>query len=77
MIACAAILIFIDGIENIGERYHYTIIDFAAYWLEGEARAGDDVSEVTWALPHELVAYDLTEAAHEAIAAARAALGLR
>ncbi|MCA3322734.1 MAG: NUDIX hydrolase [Roseomonas sp.] len=57
-------------------RYHYTIIDFAALWLEGEARAGDDVSEVAWALPHELHAYDLTEAAHEAIAAARIALGL-
>jgi len=56
--------------------YHYTIIDFAAYWLEGEARAGDDVSEVAWALPHELADYDLTEAAHEAIAAARLALGL-
>ena len=56
--------------------YHYTIIDFAAHWLEGEARAGDDVSEVAWALPHELADYDLTEAAHEAIAAARVALGL-
>ena len=56
--------------------YHYTIIDFAALWLDGEARAGDDVSEVAWALPHELVRYDLTEAAHEAIAAARVALGL-
>jgi ADP-ribose pyrophosphatase YjhB (NUDIX family) len=56
--------------------YHYTIIDFAAHWLEGEARAGDDVSEVAWALPHELAEYDLTEAAHEAIAAARVALGL-
>ena len=57
-------------------RYHYTIIDFAAHWLEGEARAGDDVSEVAWALPHELAEYDLTQAAHEAIAAARLALGL-
>ena len=56
--------------------YHYTIIDFAALWLEGDACAGDDVREVAWALPHELVAYDLTEAAHEAIAAARVALGL-
>ena len=62
--------------EDGRARYHYTIIDFAALWLEGEARAGDDVSEVAWALPHELEAYELTEAAHEAIAAARAALGL-
>lgn len=63
--------------EDGRARYHYTIIDFAALWMEGEARAGDDVSEVAWALPHELEGYDLTEAAHEAIAAARLALGLR
>ena len=62
--------------EDGRARYHYTIIDFAAHWLEGEACAGDDVSEVAWALPHELPAYELTEAAHEAIPAARLALGL-
>ena len=75
--ALAYVFDAINEDEDGRARYHYTIIDFAALWLEGEARAGDDVSEVAWALPHELVAYDLTEAAHEAIAAARAALGLR
>lgn len=63
--------------EDGRARFHYTIIDFAAHWQAGDALAGDDVSEVAWALPHELHAYDLTEAAHEAIAAARTALGLR
>ena len=76
-LALAYVFDAINEDEDGRARYHYTIIDFAALWLEGEARAGDDVSEVAWALPHELVAYDLTEAAHEAIAAARAALGLR
>ncbi len=76
-LALAYVFDAINEDEDGRARYHYTIIDFAAYWLEGEARAGDDVSEVTWALPHELVRYDLTEAAHEAIAAARIALGLR
>ncbi|MFM8616942.1 MAG: hypothetical protein ACKOC9_19955, partial [Alphaproteobacteria bacterium] len=56
--------------------YTYSIIYFAAHWQARVARAGDDVSEVAWALPHELADYDLTEAAHEAIAAARLALGL-
>ena len=74
--ALAYVFDAINQDEDGRARYHYTIIDFAAHWLEGEARAGDDVSEVAWALPHELVAYDLTEAAHEAIAAARVALGL-
>lgn len=74
--ALAYVFDAINQDEDGRARYHYTIIDFAALWLEGEARAGDDVSEVAWALPHELHAYDLTEAAHEAIAAARIALGL-
>jgi ADP-ribose pyrophosphatase YjhB (NUDIX family) len=76
-LALAYVFDAINEDEDGRARYHYTIIDFAALWLEGVACAGDDVSEVAWALPHELVAYDLTEAAHEAIAAARAALGLR
>jgi ADP-ribose pyrophosphatase YjhB (NUDIX family) len=76
-LALAYVFDAINEDEDGRARYHYTIIDFAAHWLEGEACAGDDVSEVAWALPHELVRYDLTEATHEAIAAARAALGLR
>jgi ADP-ribose pyrophosphatase YjhB (NUDIX family) len=75
-LALAYVFDAINQDEDGRARYHYTIIDFAALWLEGDASAGDDVSEVAWALPHELVRYDLTEAAHEAIAAARIALGL-
>ena len=74
--ALAYVFDAINQDEDGRALYHYTIIDFAAHWLEGEARAGDDVSEVAWALPHELAEYDLTQAAHEAIAAARLALGL-
>lgn len=54
--------------------YHYTIIDFATEWVSGEARAGDDVSEVAWAALSEFAAYDLTPQTHQAIAAARQAL---
>ncbi len=72
-----ALAIVVDAIsrDEAGHAlYHYTIIDFAARWLEGEARAGDDVSEVAWALPAALVGFDLTPAAHDAIVAARRAL---
>ncbi len=72
-----ALAIVVDAIsrDDAGRaQYHYTIIDFAAEWRSGEARAGDDVSEVAWALPADLAAYDLTEATHRAIAAAREAL---
>lgn len=57
-------------------QYHYTIIDFAAHWAAGEARPGDDAAEVAWALPASLPAYELTEATHQAIAAARRVLAI-
>jgi ADP-ribose pyrophosphatase YjhB (NUDIX family) len=55
--------------------YHYTIIDFAAEWVGGEAVAGDDVSAVAWASPAALAAYGLTPETHRAIQAAKAVLG--
>jgi ADP-ribose pyrophosphatase YjhB (NUDIX family) len=69
--------IVVDAIshdEDGRAQYHYTIIDFAAEWRAGEALAADDVSAVAWALPADFAAYDLTEATHRAVAAARAAL---
>lgn len=72
-----ALAIVVDAISRDEEgrvQYHYTIIDFAAAWRAGDARAGDDAAEVAWAGPDDLAAYDLTGAAHRAIAAARAAL---
>lgn len=72
-----ALAIVVDAVSRDAEDrvlYHYTIIDFAAAWLSGEARAGDDVSEVAWAAPHDLAGYDLTPQTHDAIAAARDAL---
>jgi ADP-ribose pyrophosphatase YjhB (NUDIX family) len=58
-------------------RFHYTIIDFAARWTAGEARAGDDVSEVAWVLPDALPAHDLSAETLAVIAAARAMLAER
>ena len=57
-------------------RFHYTIIDFAGHWTGGEARAGDDASEVAWALPEALPAYELTSEALAVIAGAGAEAGL-
>lgn len=54
--------------------YHYTIIDYAAEWIAGEAQAGDDVSEVAWAALSGLAGFDLPAQTHAAIAAAREAL---
>jgi len=57
-------------------QYHYTIIDFAAAWLDGEPVAGTDVSEALWASLDELDAYGLWTEAIRVIAIARRQLGL-
>jgi len=66
----------IDAIsrDESGVRYHYTIIDYCGRWLAGDARPGDDVAEIAWALPAELAAFALTPEALAVIARARALL---
>lgn len=52
----------VDSIERDASgdvRRHYSLIDFAADWRAGEAAPADDVSEVTWADPDALAAFDL------------------
>lgn len=73
-----ALAIVVDSLSHDDAglaRFHYTIIDYAAHWVAGEPRAGDDVTEARFFAPHELHALGLWEAAHRAIAAARSALG--
>jgi 8-oxo-dGTP diphosphatase len=48
-------------------EYHYTILDFAARYINGEAIAGDDVTDIAWARPDEFDAYNLWPAAREVI----------
>jgi ADP-ribose pyrophosphatase YjhB (NUDIX family) len=57
-------------------QYHYTIIDFAAAWLDGEPVAGTDVSEAIWAPFDGLDAYALWTEAIRVIGIARRELGL-
>jgi 8-oxo-dGTP diphosphatase len=57
-------------------QYHYTIIDFAAAWLDGEPAAGTDVSEAIWAPLDGLDAYGLWTEAHRVIDIARRQLGV-
>ncbi len=55
-------------------RFHYTIVDYCARWAAGEARPGDDVAAVAWALPEELPTFDLTPDVLRVIALARSRL---
>jgi 8-oxo-dGTP diphosphatase len=52
-------------------QFHYTIIDYAAAWLDGEPVAGSDVSEAVWAPLDRLAEYGLWSEAHRVIALAR------
>jgi ADP-ribose pyrophosphatase YjhB (NUDIX family) len=52
-------------------RFHYTILDFAGRWVDGEPVAGSDVSEVEWAPMDALEPYNLWSEAHRIIAIAR------
>jgi 8-oxo-dGTP diphosphatase len=51
-------------------QYHYTILDFAAHYVGGEAIAGDDVTELAWAHPDHFDQYDLWPEARRVIALA-------
>ncbi len=42
-------------------QYHYVLIDYLCRVIEGEARAGSDVSEVRWVTEAELGGLDLRE----------------
>ena len=48
----AGLIDVVDGItrdDDARVKFHYTLVDFAAVWESGEARAASDVSDVRWA----------------------------
>ncbi|MCB5943266.1 NUDIX hydrolase [Acidocella sp. KAb 2-4] len=55
-------------------QFHYTILDFAARYTGGEAKAGDDVTETAWARPEEFDDYALWDEARRIIRAAMSLL---
>ena len=76
----ADILGLIDVVDSITRddegrvRFHYTLIDFAAEWRSGEARAGDDVSATQWTPLSEIEGLGLWD---ETVRVIRAGLPLR
>ena len=53
----AGLVDVVDGITRDPDGrvlYHYTLVDFAAVWLAGEARAASDVGDVRWASTAEI-----------------------
>lgn len=51
-------------------QYHYTLVDVMAEWRAGEAVAGHDAAEVTWADPAALHGYQLWRETERVIALA-------
>src|SRR5262245_38784883 len=60
-----AVLGLIDVVDAIlrdpggGLVHHYTLIDFSARWVAGEANAGSDVTETTWIRLSDLPRFSL------------------
>lgn len=51
---------------------HYVLIDYAARWVAGAPRPGDDAADARFFAPHELAALGLWEETARVIEAARA-----
>jgi ADP-ribose pyrophosphatase YjhB (NUDIX family) len=50
--------------------YHYTILDFAARYIGGDATPGDDATDIAWVHTNEFDDYDLWHEARRVILAA-------
>lgn len=64
----------VDSIHRDGDgrvRYHYTILDFAALWVGGMARAGADVTAAGFFEDHTPEFLGLWSEAHRVIGLAR------
>ncbi|MCI0753389.1 NUDIX hydrolase [Teichococcus vastitatis] len=68
------IALAVDAISQDEEgrtRFHYTILDFAARWLAGTPRAGDDASAAAWFTPDQVAGLSLRPEVLQAIAEGR------
>ena len=69
-IRLAGVITAVDSIKYDARnrvRFHYSIVDFAALWIDGTPVAGDDVTEVLWAPVADLVPYQLWDKTLEVI----------
>jgi len=61
----------VDSITRDAEgrvEYHYTLVDVAAEWRAGEARAQDDAAAVAWTRPDDLDRFALWRETERVIA---------
>ena len=58
--------------KNDRVLFHYTLVDFFADYVDGEAAAADDISDVKWVSLNDLKSYNLREMTYEVIKLAAA-----
>lgn len=51
---CIYVFDLIQKDQNGRTELHYVVIDFAALYVAGETKAGDDAADAGWFLPEEL-----------------------
>lgn len=68
-----ALLDVVDSItrDDVGGlHYHYTLVEFRADWISGEARAGGDAADARWFAAAELGGLDLWDETRRIVALA-------
>jgi 8-oxo-dGTP diphosphatase len=65
----------VDALIGEGPQSHYVLVDFAARWIAGEPRAGDDAADARFFTPAEIQALGMWDETLRVIAAARALAG--
>lgn len=72
-IEIAGLIDVVDGItrdDGGRAKFHYTLVDFAALWRSGEARAASDAAAARWAGLHEIAEIPLWDETRRIIARA-------
>lgn len=74
---CVSNLRLLDVVDGISRAEgmvtgHWTLVDFAATWIAGDPRPGDDATEAKWVALTDLPAYGLWSETQRIIAAAAA-----
>lgn len=59
VLGVVAVIDLIESDTSQGIRYHYTLIDVAAEWSAGEARAASDAAAVAWVALDDLAAWPM------------------
>jgi 8-oxo-dGTP diphosphatase len=65
----------IDVFENIGEHGHFVMVDYAARWISGEPRAGDDARDARFMRYDDALKALTWDKTRQALDASRAVLG--